>query len=127
MKVNGAYSTKTSRRAYPAVNIRFTHPVYEAQSVEAEAMIDSGASGTLIPKSIADQLALQPINYTVMKDYQGKVTGKKPLYAVIVKVGSMVFNLDVAETDGHAIIGRDLMNKLTTTLWGRQQKWEMEE
>ena len=127
MSAAGSYSTKTSKRAYPAANIRFVHPVYEQQSVEVEALIDSGASGTLIPESIVDQLALQPINTATMRDYRGIVIGTKSVYHIKVVVDSLEFNVDVAETEGPAIIGRDVLNKITTTLQGVQQRWEMNE
>ena len=127
MSAAGSYSTKRSKRAYPAANIRFVHPVYEQQSVEVEALIDSGASGTLIPESIVDQLALQPINTATMIDYRWIVIGTKPVYHIKVVVDSLEFNVDVAETEGPAIIGRDVLNKITTTLQGVQQRWEMNE
>lgn len=127
MNAVGRYSTKISKRAYPAAMIKFLHPVYENQSVEVEALIDSGASGTLIPESIAEQLALQPMNKTIMKDFQGKVIGEKPVYHIKVIIDSLEFNVDAAETEGFAIIGRDVLNKITTTLQGIQQKWEMKE
>lgn len=127
MSTEGSYSTKTSKKAYPAANIRFIHPVYEEQFVEVEALIDSGASGTLIPESIVEQLALQPINRATMRDYQGKVVGEKSVYHIKVIIDSLEFYVDVAETEGFAIIGRDVLNKITTTLKGVQQKWMMEE
>ncbi len=127
MSTEGNYSTKISKKAYPAANIRFIHPVYEEQSVEAEALIDSGSSGTLIPEFIAEQLALIPINRAIMRDYQGKVTGEKSVYHIKVTIDSLEFNVDAAETEGNAIIGRDVLNKITTILQGVQQKWVMKE
>lgn len=127
MSTEGRYSTKESKKAYPAAVIKFIHPVYESQSVEVEALIDSGASATLIPESIVDQLALQPINKATMKDYQGKVIGKKSVYYLKVVIDSLEFNVNAAETEGFAIIGRDVLNKITTTLYGVQQKWELKE
>ena len=125
MSAVGKYSTKITKRAYPAATIKFIHPVYGNQSEEVEALIDSGASATLIPESIADNLALIPLNKITMKDFQGKVVGEAPVYHIKVMINSLEFDIDVAETKGFAIIGRDVLNKLTTTLQGVQQKWEM--
>jgi len=125
LSAKGTYSTRYYARAYPAVHIKFVHPVYPQLSDETEALIDSGASGTLIPQSTVKKLALRAINETIMKDYQGNITGKKPVYYVTVVIDSLIFNVNAAETEGNAIIGRDIMNKLTTTLYGKQQKWEM--
>jgi len=125
MIAEGSYSTKISKKAYPAATIKFIHPVYEDQSVEVEALIDSGASATLIPESVADQLALVPINKVVMRDFQGQVVGEKNVYHIKVTIDSLDFDIDVAETAGFAIIGRDILNKINTTLYGIRQKWEM--
>jgi len=125
MIADGRYSTKISKKAYPAATIKFIHPVYDDQSVEVEALIDSGASATLIPESIADQLVLVPINKVVMKDFQGQVVGEKNVYHIKVTIDSLEFDIDVAETTGFAIVGRDVLNKINTTLYGVQQKWEM--
>lgn len=125
MTCNGSYRTVTSRRAYPASKIKFIHPLFQNQFEETTAMIDSGSSGTLIPSNIAQKLGLLPSNVATMIDYQGNVTGNRNVYVVLIKICDMEFTSNVAETDGEAIIGRDILNQLTATLKGKQQKWEL--
>lgn len=125
MSANGSYSTRHASRAYPAASIRFVHPIVSNLFDEVDALIDSGASGTLIPKTSAETLGLTPINRAEMRDYRGVVIGFRPVYYVTVVIDSLTFTVNAAETEGEAIIGRDILNKLTTTLRGVQQKWEM--
>jgi len=109
----------------PVRTVRFTNPVYTTQFVEREALIDSGASGTLIPRDIASDLALVEIRKSMTRDYQGNSLGKEPVYVVRVTCDNLTHDVEAIETPGFPIIGRDILNQLQTTLRGPQQRWEM--
>jgi len=96
-----------------------------SRPVEEEALLDSGASGTMIPRRVADELGLQKTGMSKTYDYQGKFTGEKPVYVVTVSCDSMNNNVSAVETDGFAIIGRDILNTIKFTLDARRNNWEM--
>jgi len=125
LNARGTYGTKFQSIAYPQAKIKFINPLHEDHAIEQDALIDSGASGTLIPKSVAGDLGLTTNNFITPKDYEGKPKTPKGVYAVKVELGTDVFVIRALETNGFAIIGRDILNKLTTTLKGVQQQWEM--
>ena len=125
MNANGSYGTKFQAKAYPQAKIKFINPIHESQTVEQNALIDSGASGTMIPKSVVNDLGLTTNNFLAVVDYEGNTTGNKGVYAVKVELGTDVFVVRALETNGYAIIGRDILNKHTTTLKGIQQQWEI--
>ena len=127
MSCNGRYSgqSRYGSTLAPVRNVRFTNPVYTTQFVDKEALIDSGASGTMISKDIAAKLALVEIRKSKSYDYEGNFTGIKPVYVVTVSCDNLSHNVEAVETNGFPIIGRDIINTLQLTLRGPQQRWEM--
>lgn len=121
----GSYGTKFQRKAYPQAKIKFIHPAYSQYFEEVDALIDSGASGTCIPKVIATKLGLKATNTTAVEDFEKKKSSPRNVYAVKVSINSSEYFVNAVETDAYAIVGRDIMNTLTTTLKGVQQNWEM--
>jgi len=109
----------------PYAKVTVVHPTNSNQSVDDDALVDSGASGSLISKWIAERLMLVPNNIVPVRDFQGNVVGNKPTFQVKINIGTFSFSIIVAETDGKTIIGRDIMNQLTTILKGRARELEM--
>ena len=97
----------------------------ESVVIEDDALIDSGASGTFIPRTIADNLGLIPNNFVPVQDFEGTITGQRGVYTVKVELGTEIFTLRAIETNGYSIVGRDILNKHKTLLQGIQQKWEI--
>jgi len=127
LSCNGRYS---GQRVYgssvaPVKKVRFTNPQYITQFVDTEALIDSGASGTMIPKDVAEELALLEIRKSDSYDFEGNHKGRKPVYVVTVSCDNLSQNVQAVETNGIPIIGRDILNTLQLTLRGPQQHWEM--
>lgn len=126
MTASGSYGTKfQAGPAYPQVKIKFIDPILDTNNVETDALIDSGASGTFIPVSVINKLQIIPNNTAPVYDFRGQKTGDKGVYTVKIAIGNETLSIRAVETDGYAIIGRDILNKKTTTLKGIQQKWEM--
>lgn len=122
---SGTYGTKFQSRAYPQIKIKIINPVHSQLFDEKDALIDSGASGTMIPTETIEKLALQATNIIDIQDFENSAPKKRGVYSVKIELGTETFSLQVAETKGYAIVGRDILNKLITTLKGKQQKWEM--
>ncbi len=125
MIASGTYGTKFQRKAYPQAKIRFIHPAFPQYFEEVDALIDSGASGTCIPKVIANKLGLKATNTTTVDDFENKKSPTKNVYAVKISINSSEYIVNAVETNAYAIVGRDIMNTLTTALKGVQQKWDM--
>lgn len=127
MSCNGRYSgqSRYGNTLAPVRIVRFINPVYTTQFVDRESLIDSGASGTMIPKDIAEKLALIEIRKSDSYDYEGNFTGRKSVYVVTVSCDNLSHNVEALETNGIPIIGRDILNTLQLTLRGPQQRWEM--
>lgn len=127
MSCNGRYTRqqKYGDTLAPVKLVRFLNPLNELNFVEIEALLDSGASATFIPKKVAEDLALVEMRKSPTYDYQRKSTGLKPVYAVIVSCDSMSNVVEAIETDGFPIIGRDVLNTTQLTLNGPQQRWAM--
>jgi len=109
----------------PYAKVTIIHPTKKNQSVDDDALVDSGASGTCITKWIVERLMLIPNNMVQSYDYQGNLVGTKPTYQVKVSFGKFTFVVNAAETDGGTIIGRDILNQLTTILKGKTKQLEM--
>ena len=62
----------------PVKLIRFTNPISATQFVDLESLVDSGATVTMIPKDVAQNLALQEIDRRPVRDYEGN-TRLKPV------------------------------------------------
>jgi len=127
LSCSGRYIRNTSYglTSAPVKKVSFSNPLDPTRPVEQEALLDSGASGTLIPRSVANELGLQISKMAKTYDYQRKFTGLKPVYVVTVSCDSMINNVEAIETNGSAIIGRDILNTIKFTLDARRNNWEM--
>lgn len=93
-----------------------------------QALIDSGASGTLIPDSLVAKLALRKIGEVKASGYDASKVEPRDLYAAdIVFLG---FRFDrhpvVAVPRTYVLIGRDLLNRYKTTLDGPRLEFVVE-
>lgn len=108
----------------PVKLIRFTNPIITTHFVDLEALVDSGSTVTMIPKDIAQDLALQEIDRRLVRDYEG-VSRLSPVYVVEVSCDTFTQRVEAVETKGIPIIGRDVMNGLEVILDGPHQRWVM--
>lgn len=109
----------------PFANLTITHPINKIDTFDVEALVDTGADATLITKSVVENLHLIPNDLADMYDYEGNFVGQKPKYLIGVSFGTFHFNIQAIETDGEPILGRDILNKLTTVLKGTAKLMEM--
>lgn len=94
---------------------------WKGKTVTVPALVDSGASGTLIPQSAAKTLGLQKVGERRASGAYGG-THQTPLYRVDIDFLGLVFpNHPVTELDSDrqfALIGRDILNRYQTLLNG---------
>lgn len=86
---------------------------------EVLALIDSGADGSQIPEVTAQQLGLRQVDTIDVHDANGNVQ-ERPVYIANLTFADQVFNfVEVVGSDYPvALVGRDVLNELVTTLNG---------
>ena len=109
----------------PLIPITIVHPVNNSQTESTIAFVDSGADDTIIPRSIAQNLQLIPNDTKPISDFQGNFLENAPIYDLHIQFGNFDFRIDVVGMESEAIIGRNILNQLTTILNGRQQVLEL--
>lgn len=101
------------------------HPINKAETYDVDALVDTGADVTLINKEVVENLHLVPNGFQKMGDFQGNIVGEKPTYLVGISFGTFTYSVVATETNGVPILGRDILNKITTLLKGPTKQMEM--
>jgi hypothetical protein len=103
----------------PVVELSIGLPLSDTV-VELQAIVDSGADGTMIPVRHLQQVGARRSRKAMMRGVTG-VAALVDLYAVAVRLGSyrqgFVEVVGVVDND-ETIIGRDILNHLSVTLNG---------
>ena len=124
MSYNKQYSLRNPP-PYPCIDVTLTNPRDPTNSFDLkEAMIDTGAGATCIPKSVVERLELIPIDVATVRDYQGNAE-QKPVYHITISFGPFNFTIRAVETNGDILIGRNILNQLTSVLIGPTKRLEM--
>lgn len=86
-----------------------------------EALIDSGADMTAIPRRAVEGLQLKPVDQLPAVGYDGVTVAMKDIYSVkvfIEDVGGYVIKALLSEYD-FALLGRDIINRWELLLNGK--------
>jgi len=82
------------------------------------ALVDSGSDVTIIPRSVADQLELQPIS-TKQINGIGDFSTQSTVYSARVRIDGLFDEImKIAALGDEEVIGRDVLRSLTITLDG---------
>ena len=93
---------------------------WQGQRRVLEALVDSGASGTIVPESLALDLNLRKIGERTISGYDHRPE-RRSQYAVDIDfLGLLLRNFPVVAVPNrtYALIGRDILNRYVTTLDG---------
>jgi predicted aspartyl protease len=104
----------------PVLDVAVSRPGSGAAAVEVEAIIDTGADGTLISRDLLDQIGAPFVDQAYLLGVMG-TRQAVDLYLVTVRVASLTFpGLRVAAlpAGGMTILGRDVLNQLHLGLVG---------
>jgi len=113
---------------FPCIHTTFTNPVNaNLQTEEKEVLVDSGSTVTCISDSVIEKLGLVPCGNTSVRDFEDRVVDNKMVYFIKVSFGRFNFVVKAIQTNGHPIIGRDIINQLTVILNGPAQKLEVKQ
>ena len=112
----------------PALEVSLTipGPVSYGQIVKSLALIDSGADMTVIPKWIAQQLQLKYVDKIPVSGYDG-VTKETVVYSVKIifdNLGDFIIKTVTSDNE-HILIGRDILNRWSLFLKGRNRIFEV--
>lgn len=108
----------------PYVLASIARPDGSAIAVDVPAKVDSGADRTVIPNTLAEQLALDPIEQREFEGLGGhRIT--LSLYELRITVrGCPTVSVIAASSDGepYTLLGRDVLNCFNMTLDGPNLK-----
>jgi len=109
----------------PFVPLRIAPPGGASGAVVA-GLVDSGADCTLIPASLAQTLRLPSVGLVEILGVGGG-GGSAPIHAGQVEIAGTRFVARLVAYEDHVIVGRDLLNRLVTTLDGRRLQVDLSE
>lgn len=113
----------------PVLEIFLSSPgVAASPPTPVEALIDSGADITVIPRKFIEQLQLKLVDQVLAVGYEG-VTSDKPADVYSVKVfirdvGDYIVRV-ISSNDDYALIGRDIINSWDLFLCGKMGIFEI--
>lgn len=92
----------------------------EAQPATIQAMVDSGADGTMLPTAVLTQIQASYVDSVRMSGITGTVE-RRDRYRVRLQIGDIVIKgIDAVavESETKGLLGRDVLNQLIVTLNG---------
>jgi len=116
---------KKFRPSAPIVRTKIIKP--EGRGVkEVNALIDSGASLSVIPETIVTKLGLIPQTTVKVKGWDGSESEEDAYYVnVIFETNQFDLIKVLATKRNFALIGRDILNQLILLLNGQKEYFEI--
>jgi predicted aspartyl protease len=112
----------------PVLEISLSKPIVTIhnQIVRLPALIDSGADITVIPQWIPKQLQLKYVDEILVTGYDGiiKATFVYSVKIIFDDLGNFITKT-IASDSNYALIGRDILNKWTVLLKGKNKTFEI--
>lgn len=109
----------------PVIRAKLVKPVEELE-VELDALIDTGASISVIPESVITELKLIPqtsvkIKIATESREEAKKRGSIDAYYLNIVIKEKLFELMkvIVTKQDHALIGRDILNEFNLFLEGK--------
>lgn len=115
--------------AFPAVKLAVKPLGQERDAIPLDALIDSGADGTLMPLKDLQQMAARKTGQIVLRSVTG-ARSIEDIYEVSIELGPHLFRKVRVAADKHnkiTIIGRDILNQIVVTLNGLASMTEVHE
>jgi predicted aspartyl protease len=120
MIVTFDYDTHYSGPPMPVVEVTLKNPVTEKEVSVEEALVDSGADGTIAPLRLLKQIQARRVDTVNMRPMRGPVY-RVDIYEVELRIGS--FRVPKAQVvadpqNEEMILGRNVLNQFVVTLNG---------
>lgn len=120
------YDTNNFNPPAPVLEVSLSSPVSQAEVIKIPAILDSGADMTVIPQNIVQQLQLKYVDEISAVGYEG-IVKKTFVYStkiIFENIGNFIIRVITSDND-HALIGRDIINKWSVFLKGRDKIFEI--
>jgi predicted aspartyl protease len=111
----------------PALEIRIGYPTEALATGPLEAIVDTGADGTLIPQALLDDIGAPLVDEVRMRSQWGE-SRSATLFAVDVGIGDLLLpDVEVVgdEAGEEIILGRNVLNRLKLLLDGPRERTEI--
>jgi len=120
------YKTDGFNPPAPVLEVSLSLPITSGDIIKVPALLDSGADMTVIPRNVVQQLQLKYVDEISAIGYDG-IAKKAFVYStkiIIDRVGNFIIRVITSEND-HALIGRDILNRWSVFLRGREKVFEI--
>ncbi len=110
----------------PVLGVSLSSPTSQGEVIKIPAVLDSGADMTVIPQNIVQQLQLKYVDEISAVGYDG-IVKKTFVYStkiIFENIGDFIIRVITSDND-HALIGRDIINKWSVLLRGRNKIFEI--
>ncbi len=120
------YDTNNFNPPAPVLEVSLSSPISQEGIIKILALLDSGADITVIPQNIAQQLHLKYVDEISATGYNG-ITRKVFVYSAKIifdNFGDFIIRVITSNSE-HALVGRDILNRLSVFLKGRSKIFEI--
>ena len=119
------YDKKNFNPPAPVLEVSLSIPNSQL-IVKLPALLDSGADITVIPQAIPQQLQLKYVDEVLAIGYDGiqKKTFVYSVQIILQGLGDFIIETITSDTE-YVIIGRDILNKWSILLKGRDEVFEI--
>jgi len=126
ISVTYPYKTDGFNPPAPVLEVSLSLPINPGDIIKIPALLDSGADMTVIPRTVVQQLQLKYVDEIPAVGFDGNVKNTFVYSAKIIfdKLGEFIIRVITCEND-HALIGRDILNKWSVFLKGREKVFEI--
>ncbi len=107
----------------PILPLRVGATVQRTDALSA-AIVDSGASISIIPERLARDLRLPVVGELVVRGVTG--AERVLIYSAVLEVAGLTVPVEVAGMGRHTLIGRDVLNRWTLVLRGPRETLELD-
>ncbi len=110
----------------PVMEVSLSIPSAQAVILRSPAFLDSGADITVIPEQIVQQLQLRYVDEIMASGYDGilKQTFIYSVKLIFNGLGDFIVRA-IASNNDHVLVGRDILNKWSLLLKGRNKIFEI--
>jgi predicted aspartyl protease len=120
------YKTDGFNLPAPVLEVSLSLPMTSGDIIKVPALLDSGADMTVIPRNVVQQLQLKYVDEILAVGFDG-IVKKTFVYSTKIifdKLGDFIIRVITSEND-HALIGRDILNRWSVFLRGREKVFEI--